>query len=162
MDKRFSISLKGPQATLDAAFKLGKRACARDVITLSGELGAGKTTFVRGLAAGAGVDADLVSSPSYTLINEYPNKSGPPIYHFDLYRLNAASDVDGLGYEEYIEGMGVCVIEWADVAPEIIPDERLAINMDFIGDDARKMSLTAYGERYKTLLTQFESDCDGI
>ena len=104
-------------------FALGRVAAARcvagDVVALCGELGAGKTQFVKGLAAGLGVAAE-VTSPTFTLIHEYAG-GGLPVYHFDFYRLETAAEALALGLDEYLDGPGVCVIEWADKFPDLLP-----------------------------------------
>ena len=105
-------------------FAAGER-CAResnrgDVWALIGDLGAGKTHFVKGFVAGIGSDAE-VTSPTFTLIHEYSG-GRLPVYHFDFYRLDSAEAVLRLGFDDYIDGDGVCLIEWADRFPELLPD----------------------------------------
>ncbi len=92
---------------------------ARDVLALAGDLGTGKTQFVKGLVAGLGSD-DEVTSPTFTLIHEYTS-GRLPVYHLDFYRLNHRDELRQLGLEDYFKGEGVCVIEWADRFPEILP-----------------------------------------
>jgi len=105
---------------------LGQLAQAGDVIGLSGELGSGKTTLVRGLARGLGVPPDLpVVSPTFTLVNEYPGRL--PLYHIDLYRVSE-EEQEGLGLEEYLYGTGVAAIEWAERLADP-PAERLEVRL---------------------------------
>jgi tRNA threonylcarbamoyladenosine biosynthesis protein TsaE len=92
---------------------------ARDVLALCGDLGAGKTQFVKGLAAGLGYKSD-VTSPTFTLIHEYLG-GRLPLYHFDFYRLESEGEALRLGVEEYLGGEGVCVVEWADKFPALLP-----------------------------------------
>ena len=92
---------------------------AGDVLALAGDLGTGKTQFVKGLVAGLGSD-DEVTSPTFTLIHEY-TRGRLPVYHLDFYRLNHRDELRQLGLEDYFNGEGVCVIEWADRFPEILP-----------------------------------------
>jgi len=107
---------------------LAYRLEAGDVIALTGELGAGKTTLTKAIAEGLGV-TDTVTSPTFTLINEY--YSGRlPLFHFDVYRLTDASELETLGYEEYFFGKGVTVIEWADLVSDYIPDTAIKIKIE--------------------------------
>ncbi len=131
------------------AAALGRRMRAGDVIGLQGDLGAGKTTFVRGLAAGLGVDAERVRSPTFTLVNEYGG-GRMPLYHVDLYRLAPAA-VDRLALREYLEGDGVCAVEWIERLGEEVP--RLHVGLSHAGDDRRDFVVTALAPRYVELLT---------
>ena len=117
-----------------------------DVITLEGDLGAGKTTFTKGLALGLGVNR-TVNSPTFTIIKEYQGKI--PLYHMDVYRLED-SDED-LGFDEYFSGNGVTVIEWAHIIEEQLPSDRLTIFIYHEGDDSRKIVIRPMGKRYEQL-----------
>ncbi len=108
-----------PAETLALGRGEGARCRAGDIIALCGDLGAGKTHFVKGLAAGLGTNAE-VTSPTFTLIHEYAG-GRLPIYHFDLYRLGSAAEAIALGLDEYLENGGVSVIEWADKFPDLLP-----------------------------------------
>ncbi|MDD5350877.1 MAG: tRNA (adenosine(37)-N6)-threonylcarbamoyltransferase complex ATPase subunit type 1 TsaE [Chthoniobacteraceae bacterium] len=114
-----SITSHSPQET----FQLGQRLAAGlrpgDVLALEGDLGAGKTQFTKGLAAGLGVEAD-VTSPTFTLVHEYPG-GRLPLFHIDLYRLEDAEEVLGIGLDDYLDGDGVTVIEWADKFAALMP-----------------------------------------
>ena len=114
-----SIISHNPQET----FELGKQFAAPlrrgDVLALEGDLGAGKTQFAKGLAAGLGVESD-VTSPTFTLIHEYPG-GRLPLFHIDLYRLEEEDEVLGIGLDEYLDGDGVTVIEWADKFAALMP-----------------------------------------
>jgi len=111
---------KSPEDTRELGRQLAERLRPGDVVALEGELGAGKTVLVQGLARGLGTDPKIpVNSPSYTLIHEYP---GPvPLFHLDFYRLTQKESVLGLGLEEYFEGEGVTVVEWAEKFGELFP-----------------------------------------
>lgn len=109
-----------PEETASAGMRAGANARPQDVIALTGDLGAGKTEFVKGFARGLGSKAD-VSSPTFTLVHEYTG-GRLPLYHFDFYRLSAARDALQIGLDEYLQGDGVCVIEWADRFPELLPE----------------------------------------
>jgi tRNA threonylcarbamoyladenosine biosynthesis protein TsaE len=122
-------------------------------LALSGELGAGKTAFVRGLAEGLGIAAEDVRSPSFPIL--IPHEGGRlPLYHIDLFRL-PAGDIDSLALREYIYGSGVCAIEWPERLDEPLGDH-LAIDIDFEPDGSRRLVAQAHGPGYKALLEVFE------
>jgi tRNA threonylcarbamoyladenosine biosynthesis protein TsaE len=106
---------KSPSETFRIGRILGETLKGGDCVALTGELGAGKTCFTQGIARGLGVpDAYVVTSPTFTLLNEYPGKD-TALYHLDVYRLTGSADLAEMGYEEYLQGGGVMVIEWADI-----------------------------------------------
>ncbi|MDD4909478.1 MAG: tRNA (adenosine(37)-N6)-threonylcarbamoyltransferase complex ATPase subunit type 1 TsaE [Candidatus Omnitrophica bacterium] len=123
--------------TFDLGRKLAARLKKGDIVALEGELGAGKTIFVKGVAAGLGFDRDKVVSSSFVLIREY--KAKLPLHHFDLYRLKNKCEFADLGYEEYFFGDGVCLVEWADKAREFIPPRAIRISFKVAGKDKRKI-----------------------
>jgi len=108
-----------------------------NVLALCGDLGAGKTHFVKGLAAGLGVEAE-VTSPTFTLIHEYPGGL-LPLYHIDFYRLEETSDALKIGIDEYLDGEGVTAIEWADKFAELIPDEAIWVRFNLLENDRREI-----------------------
>ena len=121
--KELLVVTKIRKETQDLAYRLGEIVEANTLITLSGDLGAGKTTFTQGLARGLGIDKK-VTSPTFTIMKEY--KGRLPLYHIDAYRLeNITQD---LGFDEYIESDGVCVIEWANFIEYVLPEELLNIH----------------------------------
>ena len=108
--------------------RIGCQLNPGDVVALIGDLGMGKTCLTQGIARGAGIDEEqTVNSPSYILINEYAGKI--PIYHIDLYRLQQLEDIVALGLEEYLEGDGICVIEWADRMGELLPASYIQVKI---------------------------------
>lgn len=127
---------------------------AGDLIGLCGELGAGKTELVRGLAEGLGVAASKVRSPTFTLVNEYSG-GRLPLYHIDLYRL-APSAVDRMALREYLYGAGVCVVEWVDRLGE--DAAHLHVDLTFVGENERLLVASAHGERYAELLRQLKAE----
>jgi tRNA threonylcarbamoyladenosine biosynthesis protein TsaE len=134
---------------------LGDLLRARDVICLRGELGVGKTCLVQGIASGMQI-AGPVSSPSFTLVNEYEAASGLRVYHIDLYRLeDAVPDALAIGLEEYLYGEGVCIIEWSERAWDAMPAERLTIEMRYIDHYKRGLLMQAAGDRPDTLLAEY-------
>ena len=110
----------------------------RDIVALIGDLGAGKTCLTRGLALGLGLPLpQKVTSPSYTLINEYEGYT--PIYHIDLYRIDQCEDVWDLGLDEYLEGEGVCIIEWANIILQELPSHTIEIKLSWLDENRRSI-----------------------
>lgn len=144
----YMIKTLSPEETAGLGEKLAPFLNAGDLICLNGDLGAGKTRFVQGLARGLGVDGP-VTSPTFTLINEYQGKL--PLYHMDVYRLGDPLEMEDLGYEEYFYGDGVTVMEWAGRVKELLPEERLDIFMNRCpeGEDLREITMVPLGERYR-------------
>lgn len=133
----------------------------RDVVALTGELGAGKTQLIKGLAQGAGVrKSAYVSSPSFTLINEY--KGNIPFYHIDLYRLEEEKEAIELGLEEYFHGEGITALEWADRIPSLLPDEYLKIHIHYTGKNTRSIEMGGIGNRYEQLIKKVEFRVPGL
>lgn len=134
------------------AEKLAKRLHPGDIIALEGDLGAGKTTFTKGLAIGLEIKRN-VNSPTFTIIKEYQGVL--PLYHMDVYRVE--DSLEDLGFEEYFEGEGVTVVEWAHLIGEQLPPERLEIYIYHEGDQKRKIVLTPMGTRYQRLCKEIFS-----
>ncbi len=124
-----------------------------DIVCLEGNLGSGKTVLAKGVASGLGVDPKAVMSPTFVLIRQYLG-GRMPVYHFDLYRLGSCDDIAGLGYEEYLYGQGVCLIEWADRMSVLMPQDCLTIAMQVHGDNSRLLRLKPRGRRYEILARQ--------
>lgn len=119
--------LADEQATLGLGHEFGSQLDSPTVIALVGDLGAGKTSFTRGLATGLGYDGN-VTSPTFTLVHEYPG-GRLPIFHFDFYRFDAIEEVWDIGWDEYLSADGVIVAEWADKYPEALPPETIWIRL---------------------------------
>lgn len=117
--------------TAQETFNLGKelagQACPRQIYCLDGELGAGKTVFTQGFAAGLGIQ-EPVNSPTFTIVQEY-TEGRLPFYHFDVYRIGDITEMDEIGYEEYFFGEGVCLIEWGSLIEELLPKETIKIKI---------------------------------
>jgi tRNA threonylcarbamoyladenosine biosynthesis protein TsaE len=124
-----------------------------ELIGLSGELGAGKTCLVRGIAEGLGIASQKVRSPTFTLVNEYSG-GRLPLYHVDLYRLSA-TDMDRMALREYFYGDGVCVVEWVDRLGEDAP--QLRVHLTFVGEQERLLVATSHGARYAELLRRLKA-----
>ena len=138
-------------STAEETRKIGERLAPLlgegSLLTLNGELGAGKTTFTQGLAKGLGITRN-VTSPTFTILKSY--KGDLPLYHIDAYRLEDISQ--DLGFEEYMDSDGVCVIEWSGFISDILPEERLEAVLTINDDDTRTIAFKAYGERYEEVL----------
>lgn len=149
--KTLKVKTDSVEETLGLAKRISKELFPGSVVLLEGALGAGKTTFTKGVAEGLGISR-IIKSPSYTLIREYENDP-LSLYHVDLFRLEGGGAED-LGLDEYFRQEGVVMIEWASVAPEIIPAEYLLIEIEVDGDEGEKraFTLTASGEDYEKLL----------
>lgn len=130
---------------------IGKKLAPGDMLALLGDLGAGKTTFTRGLAEGLGVDAD-VHSPTFVLIHEH--YGNVPLYHVDLYRLDGAHEAENIGIDEYIYGNGVTVIEWADRMSPLLPPERIDIEFKLVGDTKREISFSTESDRLRDIIKE--------
>lgn len=147
----------GPEDTFRLGEKIGEKAVTGTVFTLIGDLGVGKTVFTQGLAKGLGI-TEPVNSPTFTIMQVY-EEGRCPFYHFDVYRIGDISEMDEIGYEDCFYGDGICLVEWADLIEEILPERyvRITISKDLQkGFDYRKIVLEKIGmgdERY-------ENHCD--
>ncbi|WP_433746640.1 tRNA (adenosine(37)-N6)-threonylcarbamoyltransferase complex ATPase subunit type 1 TsaE [Falsibacillus pallidus] len=144
--KKFEMNLYNTEETQAFAEKLAGKLWPGAVLLLEGDLGAGKTTFTKGLAKGLGVKR-TVNSPTFTIIKEY--QGNLPLYHMDVYRVSD-SDED-LGFDEYFEGEGVTVVEWAHLIESQLPIERLEISIFHRGDNERRIEVVSAGEQYERL-----------
>lgn len=145
-----TIYLNEDKDTREIGFKLGKLLNPGNVICLVGDLGAGKTTMTQSLAEALEVD-DYITSPTFTIVNEYEGKM--PLYHFDVYRIGCSDEMYDIGFEEYINGEGVCIIEWANIIEDILPDEYLKIELNY-KDMGREMNLIPYGKEYEKIVEE--------
>ena len=118
----------GPEDTYALGKRLGEAAKAGDVFCLNGDLGVGKTVFTQGFACGLGI-TEPVNSPTFTIVQEYDG-GRLPLYHFDVYRIGDVSEMDEVGYEDYFYGNGLCMIEWANLIEEILPEKRHDISIE--------------------------------
>src|SRR5204862_6390012 len=146
-----SESIVVETADLSGTQSLGRRLADQlfpgAVIALVGPLGAGKTHLVRAIAEGLGIaDSRAVTSPTFVLIQEYTARL--PIYHFDAYRLRTAAEFADLGVHEYLEGDGVCLVEWADRVEACLPAEHLQITITITGETRRRFRVEGYGAAY--------------
>ena len=117
-----------PEETFGIGEQLAREARPGDIYTLEGDLGVGKTIFTKGMAKGLGIE-EPVTSPTFTILQEY--ESGRlPLYHFDVYRIGDPEEMDEIGYEDYFFGQGICLIEWAGLIGELIPDDAVRISIE--------------------------------
>ena len=131
------------QETEALGAEFAKTLPAGAVAALYGELGCGKTAFVRGMARGMGIDC-LVNSPTFTIVNEY---QGPvPLFHFDMYRLGGADELYDIGWEDYLARGGVCAVEWSEIVPGAFDGDEYIIRFEKLGDTDRRITIEK-GER---------------
>jgi len=131
-----------PEDTEKIAYNLATRLSGGEIITLDGDLGAGKTAFVRGLALGLGI-SDIVSSPTFTIVNEYRN-GRIPLLHFDVYRIGSSDEMYDIGWEDYISRNAVVVVEWSVNTPELFDDNciKIIISKDLsVSEDYREIDI---------------------
>jgi tRNA threonylcarbamoyladenosine biosynthesis protein TsaE len=138
---------KSPSETFRIGRILGEGLKRGDCVALTGELGAGKTCLTQGIAKGMGVpDCYAVTSPTFTLINEYPGRDAA-LYHLDVYRLTGSADLLEMGFEEYLLGNGVMVIEWAEKIKDSLPEEALCIVLSYLDESVRNIEISGCPER---------------
>lgn len=150
------LDTHSPEETQRLGSRLGRLAQEADVFLLVGELGTGKTCLVQGIAHGLAVD-EYAFSPSFVIVREYQGRL--PLYHVDLYRLEHAGEIADLGLEEYFYGDGVCVVEWADRAPGLVPGDNLLIHLRYMpgSDTGRSITVEPQGQRYRDLAGQLKA-----
>ena len=150
-----SFVSRSPAETRQLAARLGVGLEPGDVVALRGELGAGKTEFVRGLAAGLGVPEDAVASPSFALAYEYQGRL--TLVHLDLYRLAGLSPEFLPDLEDYLTGPQVVAVEWAERLGNLLPPEHLDVFLAISGEEERQLTLTGHGPRWEEVLGNLSS-----
>ncbi|MBF0385685.1 MAG: tRNA (adenosine(37)-N6)-threonylcarbamoyltransferase complex ATPase subunit type 1 TsaE [Candidatus Omnitrophica bacterium] len=141
------INSKSSKDTIKLGRQLAKVVSPEFIICLFGDLGTGKTTLVKGIAEGLKLSASKVNSPSFVLMNIYEGRM--PLYHFDLYRLEGTKSILEIGYDEFLYGKGVAVIEWAERAGKMIPEEYLKITLAHKTENERVIIIKGIGEKYR-------------
>ena len=149
-----NLVTESPEETQRLGNRLGKLAQVGDVFLLVGGLGAGKTCLTQGIAWGLDIEG-YATSPSFVVVNQYQGRL--PLYHIDLYRLDRLEEVIELGLDDYLYGRGVCVVEWAEKALDMLPKEHLLVEMSYLSDTSRNLVLKPVGERYVELLSQLNT-----
>jgi len=149
-----------PEQTLRIGIRLGELIQPGDVICMAGDLGTGKTTIARGIARGWG-SLDLVTSPTFVLINEYRRADAMRLYHFDAFRLSGSTDAVDIGLLELFEDHASILVEWPERVAEVIPDQRLWISLRWVDESRRGLHFDALGPRYERLLKDFRKSVFG-
>ena len=122
------IETENPEETFALGQKIGRAATPGQVYTLTGDLGVGKTVFTQGVASGLGI-TEPVNSPTFTIVQVY-EEGRLPFYHFDVYRIGDIEEMEEIGYDDYYFGEGICLIEWAELIKEILPENRISITIE--------------------------------
>lgn len=151
---RFELTSHSPEQTQKLGRHLGELALPGDVFLLIGELGAGKTCLTQGIAWGLGIE-EYTLSPTFVIMRELHGRL--PLYHIDLYRLDNIEESLDLGLDDYFYGRGVCVVEWADKAPDILPAENLTIRIGYLSTTGRRFGIEPAGERYSEIAAGLEN-----
>ena len=147
-----------PEETAHLAGTIGKIIREGTVICLDGELGGGKTLFVRALARTLGVESD-VTSPTFNLMNIY--EAACPIVHFDLYRITSEEELEDIGFYEYAEATeGIVLIEWAEKFPDAMPADHLSVRIEALNDEERQFTFVAKGKKSRALLEELKRIVD--
>lgn len=132
------IVIKDLSHISEAAEEFAKVVSENRIVAFYGSMGAGKTTFITALCKVLGVD-DVVNSPTFTIVNEYRTHDGLSVYHFDFYRIKKLEEVMDLGFDEYVYGDGICLMEWPENIEEILPDETLKVKIEVGEDESRTL-----------------------
>jgi tRNA threonylcarbamoyladenosine biosynthesis protein TsaE len=154
------IISRSAEQTRRVGMRLGTLLKPGDVICLIGDLGAGKTTLVQGLAAGWG-SLDPVSSPTFVIVNLYRRLDRSHLFHLDAYRLGGPAEAADLDLDAMLDE-GSLVIEWADIIADALPEERLWVNLHYVEEFQRDLIFTAHGQHYKRLLIDFREQVYGV
>lgn len=136
------IKTENERETTIAGAELAKKLSRGAVVAMYGDLGAGKTAFVRGMADGLGLSA-RVSSPTFTIVNEY--LGDVPLFHFDMYRLASSEELFEIGWEDYLERGGICAVEWSENVEDAFPQDTVKVVITKTGDSSRSIEITGIG-----------------
>jgi tRNA threonylcarbamoyladenosine biosynthesis protein TsaE len=145
------LTSQSPEQTQKLGMRIGELALPGDVFLLMGELGTGKTCLTQGIAWGLGIK-EYAMSPSFVIVRELYGRLR--LYHIDLYRLDRIEESMELGLDDYLYGKGVCVVEWAEKALSIMPQEYLLIKISYLSDTGRSFQMEPSGERYSEIVEQ--------
>ena len=150
---------RSPEQSRRMGMRLGGMLNPGDIVCLQGDLGAGKTTFVQGLAQGWG-SLDAVSSPTFIIINMYRRPDESQLFHLDTYRLESAPEAAELDLDDMLLS-GPLVIEWPERIESILPAERLWLNLEYLGEEQRRIQIKAHGEHYKKFIVELRQSAFG-
>ena len=151
----FETISESPDQTIRLGRILGELLSEGSFVGLIGGLGAGKTVLTKGIAHGLGVGDDReVTSPSFVLVNEYGGRV--PVYHVDLYRLENPAEVEGIGWDEFVSGPGVTLVEWADKAGKYLPEERVEVHLQWAGEEKRRLLCCGNGRMSQQIIESLE------
>lgn len=142
------LETRSPEQTFQIGVDLAKKAVPGQVFTLTGDLGVGKTVFTQGFAHGLGI-TEPVNSPTFTIVQVYEG-GRLPFYHFDVYRIGDLEEMEEIGYDDYFFGQGICLIEWAELIEEILPEKRIEVTIEKDlekGFEYRKITIEERGEK---------------
>lgn len=143
--------LENEKFTEEIGQKLGKRLFPGAIICLNGDLGAGKTTMTKSIAKAIGIE-EGITSPTFNIVNEYTD-GNLLLYHFDVYRIASSEEMYEIGFEEYINSEGVCIIEWSNLIEDVLPEERLEVLLVYEGN-GRKIIFNPIGDKYKNIVEE--------
>ena len=138
--------------TMDIGYKLGTLIKKGDIVCLEGQLGTGKTAFTKGVAQALGI-AEHITSPTFTIVNEYMGRV--PLYHFDVYRIPDPDELFEIGFDEYLDGRGIIIIEWANLIKEILPSDYITVKIEKCPNcdlNTRNITIDCNGEKYKNII----------
>ena len=139
-----NFNTNNSEETIELGQKFGALLTKGSIVGFFGNMGSGKTTMIKGVTHGLGVK-ELVKSPSFVVITEYQGKL--PVYHIDLYRINQLNELSEIGFEQYLYADGVSLIEWADRAENLLPDNTIKINIEIINHNQRKITITNFNKQ---------------
>ena len=151
---------RSPEQSKRFGMRLGSLLQKGDIVCFSGDLGAGKTTFIQGIAQGWG-SIDPVTSPTFVLINEYNRMDKNILFHFDAYRVGSVWEAEELDFDRMLR-LGSLVIEWAERIDEILPKDNLWIKMEWVSDEQRRITFTPQGKRYVQITQSFRQKTFGV
>jgi tRNA threonylcarbamoyladenosine biosynthesis protein TsaE len=146
----FTYLSSSVEKTVKLGWQLGGLLIKGDIIALIGDLGGGKTWFTKGVATGLGIEPNLIVSPTFTLVNEYQGRQ--KLFHIDLYRLKNRAEILGLDIEDYLEGEGIVVIEWANRWPRNLPQERIQVNLKMVDEHTRELKFSGNHPRSREII----------
>ena len=144
----YKITSRSIEDTMELAENIESEKFPGMIICLDGELGSGKTVFVKGFAKSLGIEENI-TSPTFNIVKEY-NVGEMPLYHMDVYRLE--EDDESIGFQDYFNGGGITIIEWSELIEDSLPDERLDIKFRVIDEDTRVIKLTPHGQKYEDIV----------